>query len=271
MSLHRWLVLAGGVVLIIILFNLPKVVVDNDAADVELAGSQEDNQVEKAHTFNFSEEDQIRRDSLLQLIAFSDKEKSIIFADSLARLYLSYNELDSASYFADLVAELDKTVEGQAKAGEIYFQLFGIALNQADLAKYAKKAQACFEVVLSQRNDPDTRAKLAMTKVVSDNPMQGITMLREILEEYPENTTALYSLGMFSVQSGQYDKAVGRFEKLMTIDPSNQQAAFLLATSYFELSQFDKAEQWFQSIKKTSTDPAILSSTDQYLKKLNEL
>lgn len=271
MSLHRWLVLAIGVVLIIVLFNLPKVVVDNDAADVELTSAEGGSSVDQTHTFTFSEEDQIRRDSLLRKLSFSGKEKSVIFADSLARLYLSYNELDSAAYFADMISKFDVSVAGQLKAGEIFFQLFGIALNQADLSKYAEKTQACFEVVLSERDDPDIRAKMAMTKVVSDNPMQGVAMLREILEEYPENTTALYSLGVLSVQSGQYDKAIGRFEKLMTIDPSNQQAAFFLATSYFELSQFDKAEQWFQSIKKTSTDPAILSSTDQYLKKLNEL
>ncbi|RJE71788.1 tetratricopeptide repeat protein [Reichenbachiella sp. MSK19-1] len=268
MSTHRWLVLIGGIALIVVLFSLPKVVVDNDAIDTEIVDTAAP--VEGTHGFSISEADQKRRDFLKNQLADADKEKSVIFADSLARLYLGYNQLDSASYFADVILEYDQSIVGQQKAGEIYFQLFGISLNQADLAKYAKKAQVCFQKVIEEKEDPDTKAKLAMTMVISDNPMQGISMLREILDEYPDNTTALYSLGMLSIQSGQYDKAIWRFEKLMTIDATNQQAAFLLATSYFETGQRDKAKQWFENIKSTSTDPAILSSTDQYLKELNE-
>ncbi|UXP33590.1 tetratricopeptide repeat protein [Reichenbachiella agarivorans] len=271
MSLHRWLVLIGGLLLVFLLFSLPKVVVDNDAVDTEITQSST-SEIEETHSFSFSQKDQDRRDALLNLLDSSSvKEKSTIFADSLARLYLSYNKLDSASHFADVILALDSSINGQRLAGEIYFQLFGIALNQADLAKYAKKAQDCFQIVIAEQEDPDTKAKLAMTKVISDNPMEGIGMLREILEEYPDNITALYSLGLLSMQSGQYDKAVERFEKLMTIDPANQQAAFLLATSYFETNQREKAKQWFENIKSTGTDPAIISSTDQYLKELNEL
>ena len=101
--------------------------------------------------------------------------------------------------------------------------------------------------------------------------MQGIMMLRGILEEYPENTTAIFNLGLLSMQSGQFDKAVGRFEKLMTIDGSNFQAAYYLGVSYFETENYDKAREWFTKIKKMGTDPAMASSADEYLKRLNEL
>ncbi|PIB37160.1 hypothetical protein BFP72_17975 [Reichenbachiella sp. 5M10] len=271
MSLHRWVILIGGLGLVFILFTLPKVVVDNDAIETEIADSQAE-AVDESHGFSFSAKDVERRSSLLKLLETSSgQEKSVIFADSLARLYLSYNMLDSAGYFADEILKQDSSWLGQLKAGEIYFQLFGISLSQSDLARYSHKAGECFRRVLAREYSPDLEAKLGMTMVVSDNPMQGITVLRGILEEYPENITALYSLGLLSIQSGQYEKAIGRFEKLMTIDPTNQQAAFLLATSYFETSQYDEAGRWFENIKSTSTDPAILSSTDQYLKKLNEL
>ena len=44
--------------------------------------------------------------------------------------------------------------------------------------------------------------------------MQGIMMLREVLEEDPKNELALFNMGMLSIQSGQYDKAVERLVEL---------------------------------------------------------
>ena len=47
-----------------------------------------------------------------------------------------------------------------------------------------------------------------MTYLSAENPMQGITMLREVLAVDPKNELALLNMGMLSIQSGQYDRAV---------------------------------------------------------------
>jgi len=94
--------------------------------------------------------------------------------------------------------------------------------------------------------------------------------LRGVLEEHPNNTTALYGMGVMSMQSGQYDKAVGRFEKLITIDSSNILAKYYLAESYYKSGREKDATIWFQKLKIESTDPAIIESVEKYLKILNE-
>ena len=46
--------------------------------------------------------------------------------------------------------------------------------------------------------------------------MKGILQLRSLSEKYPENADLHWNMGLFSIQSGQYEKAVTRFEKIIT-------------------------------------------------------
>ena len=52
-------------------------------------------------------------------------------------------------------------------------------------------------------------------------------MLKEIVDQDPENVEALFYLGMFSMESGQFEKAVVRFQSILSIDSS-----FIMAHRY---------------------------------------
>lgn len=269
MAKYRWGLLVFAIALIAILYSLPRVVVDNDAATEQLSQEAE---IESTHSFDISPEDVEIISSLeKRLSVSSDNKKSVIFADSLAKMYLSYNELDSSASYIDLILTYDQSTDSYQKAGDLYYQIFNIALDQEKASIWAGKAAQCFEEVLKVDENPDTKAKLAMTKVMTTNPMEGIMMLRGVLEEYPENKTALFNMGLMSIQSGQYGKAVTRFEKLTSIDSTNTTAAYYLAVSYYETGSKEKAKDLFEKLKNDDTDPAITSSADQYLKILNEL
>ena len=58
-----------------------------------------------------------------------------------------------------------------------------------------------------------------MTYLSSASPMQGITMLREVLAEIRKMNLALFNMGMLSIQSGQYDRAVERLDELVRLTP----------------------------------------------------
>ena len=47
-----------------------------------------------------------------------------------------------------------------------------------------------------------------------EQPMKGIVMLREALDKDSSNKSALLALGLFSIQSGQFDKATDRFTSI---------------------------------------------------------
>jgi len=73
----------------------------------------------------------------------------------------------------------------------------------------------------------DSKIQLAIEKVKGQNPMEGIMMLTEIVDTEPENVEALFYLGMFSIESGQFEKAIVRFQSILSIDSS-----FIIAHRY---------------------------------------
>ncbi len=54
---------------------------------------------------------------------------------------------------------------------------------------------------------------------------EGIMKLRAVLEQDPDNETAILQMGLLSLESGQIEKAAKRFEKLVLLQPENQEYA----------------------------------------------
>jgi len=52
---------------------------------------------------------------------------------------------------------------------------------------------------------------------------EGILKLRAVNESSPDNLRAIYHLGMLSIESGQLEKAKKRFEKLVSLQPENEE------------------------------------------------
>src|SRR5690606_30492055 len=70
-------------------------------------------------------------------------------------------------------------------------------------------------------NNDTTKVYLAECYVGTGETMQGITMLREVTEKDPDNVPANLILGQQGIVSGQFDKAIGRFENVLKIEPRN--------------------------------------------------
>jgi len=70
------------------------------------------------------------------------------------------------------------------------------------------------------------------TVLNSEAPMQGIMILRGVLEKDPENVKAHFALGVLSVLSKQYDKANNRFQKVIDNKELDQNASKFLAEIY---------------------------------------
>jgi cytochrome c-type biogenesis protein CcmH/NrfG len=98
--------------------------------------------------------------------------------------------------------------------------------------------------------------------------MKGIVMLREVLAEDPKNKEALFNLGMLSIQSGQFDKAVERFEELLAVDSTHLQGQLLLGVALLNSGDRVKAKAQFEKVKRMDDDPAVQAEVDSYLKDL---
>src|SRR5690606_38551350 len=120
-------------------------------------------------------------------------------------------KFDSAAWFAERAAEFFNNEESWSKTAEAYYQAYSFAVDSKKQAAYAVKAREYFDKVLAvSPTNLDAKTKQAMTYLSDANPMQAITTLREVLAQDPDNKLALYNMGMLSIQSGQYDRAVER-------------------------------------------------------------
>ena len=107
---------------------------------------------------------------------------------------------------------------------------------------------------------PSVKKELSITEQIqaalsniqdADNPqsqMKGILQMRSLSEKYPENADLQWNMGLFSIQSGQYEKAVARFEKVITIDAQRLDAYMQLAMSYLALQDTSAATNALSSL-----------------------
>jgi len=267
----RIILVAAAAVLVIIIFNLPKVVVENEtdglSAENQSTSVADSLFTEEEHTPELQVNQKAKAQTLKQKLELAENsEKSVIFADSLAKLYLGIDKYDSAAKFIEIIAANNPTVNNFKLAGNTYYEAYGFAMAPEKQALMGEKAREYFNKVLELApDDLDAKNKLAMTYLSTSNPMQGITMLREILEKNPKNESAIFNLGVLSMQSGQYDKAVIRFQNLVEINPEHIQGQFFLGVSLIESGKKEEAKQQFMLVKELDEDPAIQATVDSYL------
>ncbi len=118
-----------------------------------------------------------------------------------------------------------------------------------------------------------TPAKARMMEAVAlvngSEPMRGIQMLRQIVEEEPDNAEAHWHLGLFSVQSGQVDKALDRFKKVRDLDAEGfPDVWFYLGRTYATMDSIDQAISCLRKYKTLVEDTAITRQVDGFLKEL---
>lgn len=269
----RILLLVISVVLIVVLFLLPKIVVENDAPLAEAGDTTAATHQEPAMGDMHAQAPAAVVASIHKLrSAFAigtEKEKNAIFADSLANLYETAGKFDSSAWFAEEASKFFNTMGSWIKAGDKYYQAYGFAIDRNRQQALAVKAREFYQKVLDQ--DPtnlEAKTKMGMTYLSDANPMQGIVMLREVLAADPKNELALYNMGMLSLQSGQHEKAVDRMQELIKINPNHIQGHLLLAIALMNTGDKDGARAQFEKVKQLDKDPSVHATVDSYLKDL---
>tara|TARA_B100001540_G_scaffold219317_1_gene193799 strand:- start:60 stop:518 length:459 start_codon:yes stop_codon:yes gene_type:complete len=106
----------------------------------------------------------------------------------------------------------------------------------------------------------------ALRLIEGSNPMEGVFMLRDIVENNPQDTEALYYLGVLSNQTGQYQNASERFYQLIAIDSSDKRAYLQLGISNYNLGKTYIADSLF-SIVRDSKDELLIKELDNFLTK----
>ena len=258
MTRSQLILLPGAAVLVVILFQLPRSVVENEQLQ-EVTETQ-------SHSMKIPEEGKIQLNELRRLIQEEENiDKKANFAHSLARRYLDYGVVDSAASVAEDIERWKNT--SSELAADIYFAAYERSQGSEQAKKYAVKAREILQELLDKDStNLFLKNRLAMTLVVSENPMAGIAMLREILAQDETNRQAILNLGLLAIQSGQFERAKERFENLVSLNPADHEARLYLAVSLMEINQQSQARLLLEEILVSEDSiPAIKMMANEYL------
>ncbi|MET4108911.1 tetratricopeptide repeat protein [Hymenobacter sp. UYP22] len=199
----------------------------------------------------------------------ADQTAKLRLAQQLAEKYKAVERFDSAGYYLEQVAVVRPGEQAWKRAADQYFEAYSFATTEERQKLLGAKCQELYQKVLKNNPDNlDAKTNLGMAYMSSSNPVQGITLIREVLAADPRNEKALYNLGFLAIQSGQFDKAVERFQELAKVNPENINGQFYLGVSLAKTGAKAEARKAFLKAKSISPDPALATSVDDELKKL---
>jgi tetratricopeptide (TPR) repeat protein len=196
------------------------------------------------------------------------KEQQISLYKQLANFWKdSVHLLLPYSYYIAEAAKLENSEKSLTFAAQFFA---GNMRRQAEpsLKKWmAIQAKELFEKALELNPDSDS-LKVGLGSCylfgnISENPMQGIRLIREVSERDSTNMYAQFMLGMGGLVSGQLDNAINRLLKVATYEPENAEAVLALADAFEKKNDRPNAIKWYERGKELIGDPDFIKEIDQ--------
>lgn len=187
------------------------------------------------------------------------------WADS-ARIFEPY------AWYTGEAAKLENSEKSLTFAAHLFLDNLMTEGEPAMQNWLASQAKVLFDQALSI-NPANDSSKIGLGACylfgnISDNPMQGILKIREVVEKDLGNVFGQMMLGLGSKKSGQYDKAIERFLNVLKVDPENLDAIFNLAESYDIHNEKANAIKWYEEAKKRVAIPEAKQALEKRIAEL---
>ena len=105
---------------------------------------------------------------------------------------------------------------------------------------------------------------------ISDQPMEGISKILQVVEKDSTNVFGQMVLGHGSFISGQYDKAIDRFGKVVAIQPANLEAVLMLAEVYERKADKTNATKWYSNALQITNNPDLKTALEKRIVELKK-
>jgi len=221
-----------------------------------------------------------------QLKWMNDLEQSVIRGDVKTQKLNVYHQL--ARFWKDSVGLFEPYIWYEAEASRLenseksltfaaHLLLENIKREENESLKRWKALQAkdLFErsLKINDKND-STLVGLGACYIfgnISETPMEGISKVRQVIEKDSSNVFALTILGYGSILSGQYDKAVERFEKVVALQPDNLEAILQLAEVYERKADNANAIKWYSNaLPLVANNPNLKTALEKRIEELRK-
>lgn len=209
--------------------------------------------------------------SLENVFNSADETERLTIAGQLAQKWDDVNQPAPAAFYYELIAKAKPGSGNWLKTGDRFTAAYQNTRDTLIQPALVQRAITAYQEVL--KTDPeslDAKTGLGIAYVSGTaDPMQGIRLLLEVVKQDPKNIKANTNLGLFSMRSGQFDKAVERFKTVIEQKP-DPEAWFYLASSYENLGENEQAILAYQKSKELAADPGLTKFVDQKIQALKK-
>ena len=260
MKKPQWITLAAALILVVILYVFGRIVPEkkaNTTRQPDLA----DNPVSTDSILS----DAKKRLDAAQIVRLNALENSVVRGDVNEQKLKIYHQL--AHFWADTgqvfepyawyegeAARLENSEKSLTFAAHLFLQNMRGENDQSLREWKALEAKDLFErsLKINPQNDSSIIGLGAcyIFGGISATPMEGILKVRAIADKDSSNIFAQEVLGHGSMYSGQYDKAIARFETVYRLSSKNEdtklEACLMLAEAYERKSDRLSAISWYK-------------------------
>lgn len=204
-------------------------------------------------------------------VAQASGEDKIKLLQQLANKWDDVAKPAPQAFIYEEMAKVSPKFEYWLKAGNAYRAAY-TNLQDSTLAQALNQnAIHAYEAALKANTSSlDAKTGLGAAMVSgTNNPMAGIALLREVVAADPKNLEANKTLGLFSLQSRQFDKAIERFKTVIDQKP-DAESYFYLATGYENIGMKKEAVTAFQKSKELAADPSLSQFIDRKIAELSK-
>ena len=185
-------------------------------------------------------------------ISQSNKTNSLL---KISSIYNSSQEYGvSALYFLKAYNKSD-SISNYLKGRWIHMQIPKVRNN--DIKSYLiNETENIYKSVLKlDSNDIETNFYYASLLIYEKNlVMPGVQKLLAISRSNPEFKPAQYQLGLLAIRSGQYEKAIKRFENLRKEDPESIDILLTLGKAYHLKGDKEKSNELFKRCQSLASE-----------------
>jgi tetratricopeptide (TPR) repeat protein len=190
--------------------------------------------------------------------------------DSLMSFWTLNKRPDLAAFFAEAKANKSQIAQDWSLAGERYYNAARFVTDNTELPSVYQSGIRCLRAAIS-KGDKESKTKIVLASCYvegTENPMEGISLLREVEKTDSNNVQLQLAFAGFSMKSGQTDKAVKRFNNVLRIDSNYIEAYLYLADAYEQQSDTLNTIKMLEAYALKTNDLTSRMEVKKYIEEL---
>ena len=279
MKKQQIILVSGGFLLLILLFFFGNTIPPKKPASVAADTPHQEKKLDTEKLLTHAKE----RLTPQQLEKVTSLENSVKRGDVKNQQLAVYRQLTSfwrdtiklfepyAFYIAQ-TAKLENSEKSLTFAAHLFLNNLKTETDPPMQNWLASNAKDLFEQALkvNPRND-SSKIGLGACFIfgnISENPMEGIAAVREVVQRNPDNVFGQMILGLGGVKSGQFDRAIERFTIVVDKQPDNLEAILNLAEAYDQKGDKANAIKWYTVVKEKISNSEAQKELETRIKAL---